>query len=58
VALFPLVPSVTTVEEEYLETYPRVELLRFQDTKFHYCVIDPRDEKYWCLGAWLKEEVR
>lgn len=62
VALFPVVldqsasASSVSVEQEYLDTYPRVEEAMTLSGP-EYRVRDPRDGKYWRLGHWLLHSI-
>lgn len=57
VALFPLVPgpnSVPSAEQEYLDLYPRIELVRFAGSRTReYAVRNPRTGRCWRLHYWL-----
>ncbi len=63
VALFPLQPDAatsTSLEQEYLETYPTIEIVTFRgESNSTWAVRDPRQEQNtcWTLYDWLHNNI-
>jgi len=60
IALMPLVPSkedIPSVEQEYLDLYPRIEKYQPPGEFEQWVVMDPWDDKYWLLKDWLMDEM-
>ncbi len=57
IAIFPLIPDgakYTGVEQEYLDTYPRIEHVTFKgEHQQTWVVRDPRDGACWTMEEWL-----